>query len=215
MMGGRWHGLAAAMVAVLAAGVGTVRLAYENAERYDNGRLIGDRTAAERLDEGRSGDTRFAGHDRRGGWNVFRERLTGFAEDPLAVSTAGNGHFSATVERSAEEITYQLSYADLAGDVTQAHIHFGGPAQSGGISVFLCTNLGNGPAGTQTCPAAPATVTGTIRPVDVVGPVAQGISAGEFAELVTAIRAGTTYVNVHSSRHPGGEIRAQLGHHRH
>jgi hypothetical protein len=32
---------------------------------------------------------------------------------------------------------------------------------------------------------------------------------------VAAIRAGTTYVNVHSSKHQGGEIRAQLesGHH--
>ena len=35
----------------------------------------------------------------------------------------------------------------------QAHIHFGGPRQSGGISVYLCTNLPGGPAGTQACPA--------------------------------------------------------------
>ena len=72
----------------------------------------------------------------------------------------------------------------------QAHIHFGGPRQSGGISVFLCTNLGNGPVGTQACPAPPATVTGTIRPADVIGPTAQGIAAGEFAELIDAIRHG-------------------------
>ena len=54
-------------------------------------------------------------------------------------------------------------------------------------------------------------MTGTIRPADVIGPVGQGIDAGQFAELVAAIRAGVTYVNVHSTKYPGGEIRAQLG----
>ena len=76
--------------------------------------------------------------------------------------------------------------------------------------MFFCTNLGNGPAGTQACPPAPATISGTIRPADVIGPVGQGISAGEFGELVSAIRAGKTYANVHTQERPGGEIRAQL-----
>jgi hypothetical protein len=48
-------------------------------------------------------------------------------------------------------------------------------------------------------------------PTDVVGPAMQGITAGQFDELVRAIRAGVTYVNVHSSLYEGGEIRAQLG----
>jgi len=30
------------------------------------------------------------------------------------------------------------------------------------------------------------------------------------AELIAAIRAGATYVNVHSTRWPGGEIRSQI-----
>jgi hypothetical protein len=94
--------------------------------------------------------------------------------------------------------------------VLQAHIHFGQAAASGGISVFLCTNLGNGPVGTQACPAAPATITGTFAAADVIGPVGQGIEAGAFGELVQAMRAGVTYANVHSSKWPGGEIRAQL-----
>ena len=41
-------------------------------------------------------------------------------------------------------------------------------------------------------------------------PAAQGIAAGEFNELVAAIRAGATYANVHSTKYEGGEIRAQL-----
>ena len=53
-------------------------------------------------------------------------------------------------------------------------------------------------------------MTGTIRPADVIGPADQGIAAGEFTELLDAIRHGVTYVNVHSEKYPGGEIRAQL-----
>jgi hypothetical protein len=44
----------------------------------------------------------------------------------------------------------------------------------------------------------------------VIGPAGQGIAAGEFAELLAAMRAGVTYVNVHSTLYPGGEIRAQI-----
>ena len=146
------------------------------------------------------------------GANTLHERLAGYSETPLAISTTGDGRFRVNINERAQEISYELSYADLEGTVTQAHIHFGSVSQTGGISVFLCTNLGNGPAGTQACPAAPATVSGTITPADVIGPAAQGITAGQFAELIEAIRSGTTYVNVHSTLYPGGEIRSQLGH---
>jgi hypothetical protein len=139
-------------------------------------------------------------------------RLSGFNEDPLVLSTTGNGRFTLRVNVDEQEATYELSYSALEGDVTQAHIHIGGRSQSGGISVFLCSNLGNGPAGTQLCPAAPATITGTLVPANVIGPTGQGVSAGEFNELVAAIRGGVAYVNVHSTKYPGGEIRAQLDH---
>jgi hypothetical protein len=145
-----------------------------------------------------------------GGGDSIREELTGYEETPLALSTTGNGSFRARIDETQQEISYRLRYADLEGMITQAHIHFGARAQSGGISVFLCTNLGNGPAGTQACPAAPGRVRGTIRPADVIGPAGQGISAGQFTELVDAIRAGATYANVHSSLYPAGEIRAQI-----
>jgi CHRD domain len=142
--------------------------------------------------------------------NTVHETLTGYQEDPAVFSTTGNGQFQIHIDEAAQEISYELSYASLEGSVLQAHIHFGGQAQSGGISVFLCTNLGNGPAGTQLCPAAPATISGTIRPADVIGPASQGITAGQFGELLAAIRAGKTYANVHSTLYQGGEIRAQI-----
>jgi hypothetical protein len=51
---------------------------------------------------------------------------------------------------------------------------------------------------------------GVIMPAHLVGPAGQGIAAGEFAELVRAIKAGRTYVNVHSSLFGGGEIRGKI-----
>ena len=145
-----------------------------------------------------------------GSGKEFNEKLTGYEEAPVSISTSGNGKFQAKI-RSDQRITYRLRWADLEGEVTQAHIHLGARAEAGGISVFLCSNLGNGPAGTQACPTTrEASISGTIRPADVIGPVPQGITAGEFGELVRAMKAGATYVNVHSKTYPTGEIRAQL-----
>jgi hypothetical protein len=88
---------------------------------------------------------------------------------------------------------------------------------NGGITVFLCTNLGNGPAGTQPCPAPPATIEGTIEAGDVSPNIPatlaarnQGLNTGEMDELIAAIRNNSIYVNVHSTMWPGGEIRKQL-----
>ena len=144
-----------------------------------------------------------------GGEGGAKGWLSGYQEVP-AVSTAANGQFQATLTPERDGLTYKLSYTALEGNVTQAHIHFGQPAVAGAISVFLCSNLGNGPAGTQACPPGPATVEGTIKAADVIGPAAQGIAAGEFEELLRAMRSGMTYANVHSTKFPGGEIRAQL-----
>src|SRR5262245_51247256 len=146
---------------------------------------------------------------------IIKVKLTGYQEDPQALSTTGTGKFRLRVDETTQTLTYRLSYANLEGSVLQSHIHLGGTAQSGGISAFLCTNLGNGPAGTQACPPAPATISGTITAADIVGPASQGITAGQMAELIAAINADTTYVNVHSTLYPGGEIRSQLDDHEH
>jgi len=153
-----------------------------------------------------------------GGARHIKVHLTGYQETPLALSTTGNGRFHATISRDETEIAWTLSFGDTEGTVTQSHIHFGARAQTGGISVFLCSNLGNGPAGTQSCPASATDenpLTGTAVAANVIGPAGQGISPGEFAELIAAIRAGVAYVNVHSTKYPGGEIRAQFPAHDH
>ncbi|HKU74771.1 MAG TPA: CHRD domain-containing protein [Pyrinomonadaceae bacterium] len=150
------------------------------------------------------------------GFKKISELLTGYQEVP-AVSTTGSGTFNARISNDESRIDWELSYSDLEGAVQQAHIHFGNVGVNGGISVFLCTNLGNGPAGTQPCPAPPATISGTIVAADVSPNIpataaarTQGINTGEIDELIRAIRAGATYVNVHSTLWPGGEIRSQI-----
>lgn len=140
-------------------------------------------------------------------------RLRGFEEVP-ALSSPGGGQFESTL--AGNQVQFELSYFQTRGTVTQAHIHFAQRGVNGGIMVFLCSNLGNGPAGTQACPAAgtkenPAVVSGTFDASDVIGGAnAQGIAPGEFQKVLRAIRAGAAYVNVHTDLFPGGEIRGQL-----
>ncbi|MFY9608434.1 MAG: CHRD domain-containing protein [Blastocatellia bacterium] len=138
----------------------------------------------------------------------FKTTLIGFEEVP-SLSTPAGGTFEMKIDVGDTGFDYELSYSGLVGNALQSHTHFGQQGVTGGIMVFFCTNLGNGPPGTQACPQS-GTVTGTISAADVVGPGGQGIAAGEFAEVLRAIRGGAAYVNVHSSVFPGGEIRGQL-----
>jgi hypothetical protein len=136
-------------------------------------------------------------------------RLFGAQEVPVILTT-GTGRFTFTLQRN--RILWQLSYGGLQAAVTQAHIHIGQSGANGGIAAFLCSNLGNGPAGTQACPAAPATISGTIDADEVVAIAAQGLVAGDFGRLAAAMRNGLTYANVHSTTFQGGEVRGQIPH---
>jgi len=147
----------------------------------------------------------------------FETRLVGYEETPLTINSTGSGEFSAKISKDGTSIQYQLTYRDLPTSITQSHIHFGRQALSGGIVLFLCTNLGNAPASVPTpqlCPtASPTTITGTLTAADVIAIAGQSIDPGTdgFAEIVRAIRAGAAYVNVHTTGHGGGEIRGALG----
>jgi hypothetical protein len=143
--------------------------------------------------------------------NEVQAFLWGYDETPSSVSTMASGAFNAEINADETAIAWELAYSNLEGAVQQAHVHFGQPAATGPITVFLCTNLGNGPAGTPPCPAPPAVISGTITAASVTNLANErGISAGELEELIRAVRAGYTYANVHSTRWPGGEVRGQV-----
>jgi len=143
----------------------------------------------------------------------FKASLIGF-EEPPAISSPGHGRFEARISRDGESFDYKLSYGDLAGPVTQAHIHMGLPSVNGGIAIWLCqTAAVTVPAGAgmvPLCPTPGGTVEGTVTAAQVLGPTAQFFPVGEFGEVVRGLRNGAGYANVHTTRNPGGEIRGQI-----
>jgi hypothetical protein len=144
----------------------------------------------------------------------FSARLNGF-EEVGGVGTGqtgailSNGKGTLSLDADNTHITYKLTYSGLT-DVQQAHIHFGKLHVGGGIMVFFCSNLGNGPAGTPACPAKGGTVSGTLTAASVVGPVPQNVAAGDFDAVIDALNSNTAYANIHTTRFPAGEIRGQV-----
>jgi len=136
----------------------------------------------------------------------LRATLKGFNETP-ANSTPASGSFQATV--SGDSITFELTYSGLVADSLFAHIHLGQKNVAGGVMIFFCDNS-TPPHSPRTCPTRGGTVTGTVTAADVIGPNGQGIAPGQFSKVLQAIQAGVTYVNVHSTKFPGGEIRGQV-----
>jgi len=127
----------------------------------------------------------------------FSATLSGFEEIGAlnnatgAILTDGEGSLRLNLDERNQTLDYTLTYSDLTSNVTQAHLHFGKIHVAGGVFVFLCSNLGNGPAGTPACPAAGGTVSGTITAAGVLSVPGQNISAGDFdeAHLGRALRA--------------------------
>jgi hypothetical protein len=166
------------------------------------------------------------------GGKSFRAKLTGyeeiipasfnaanqppFAGEAGAVSTTGEGRFSARVRDNPLRIEYRLRYSNLEGTpTTQAHIHFGQKHTVGGVSAFLCgdANVPDPPPANDIpneCTPVNGEVEGTITAAEVIGPTGQGIEPTRIDELIRAMRNGTTYANVHTGRWPGGEIRGQI-----
>jgi len=115
----------------------------------------------------------------------FTVSLNGANERPTPVATPGTGSGTIIMNNAQTQVTYSITYQDLLGTRTAQHIH--GPAsvnEAAGVMVGL--------SGT-------GTTSGTL--------------AGVVA--VTAIQAriilnDSSYVNIHTTSFPGGEIRGQV-----
>src|SRR5215467_8458843 len=142
-------------------------------------------------------------------------KLNGFHE-VLPKLTDGTGTFSATLK--GDTLTYTLTYTGLSTPAFMAHIHFAQPGVNGGIFIWLCGSAAApGPAGTPPCKPGGGTVTGTVHPsaiqaVSTPGAGDQGVPADgtTFAGVLRILESGDAYVNVHTTRYPGGEIRGQI-----
>ena len=106
--------------------------------------------------------------------------------EPGAIHAPANarGSFTGTLNTTSEKrtIRWKLTYSHLSGAAFAAHIHKGRPGVAGPVIVPLCGPCHSGQTGTATVTAA----------------------------IAKAIRAGNTYVNVHTTKNKNGEIRGQL-----
>jgi hypothetical protein len=135
------------------------------------------------------------------GHDVFVTDATG-AEEVPARDTRAQGHAWFKLNRDGT-LSYRLLVRKIE-NVTQAHIHVAPFGQNGGVVVWLYPSAP--PA--QLIPGESNGVlgAGTIEDGEVVGSLA-GLGV---AALLEQIRAGNTYVNVHTTLYPGGEIRGQI-----
>lgn len=133
----------------------------------------------------------------------FNTHLTG-SQEVVPVDTNAQGQATFELSKDGESIEYRLNVANI-DDVLMAHIHLAPAGVNGGIVVWLY-------------PAAPppqliegrfsgVLAQGVITADDLVGDLA----GQDLDALLDAMMAGDTYVNVHTTANPGGEIRGQIG----
>lgn len=142
---------------------------------------------------------------------IFTTYMDGPSENP-AVPSPGTGFAQVTFDGDAHTLRVELTFADLVGTTTVAHIH--------------CCVDEPGTVGVATFPGTfpgfPAGVTsgiydGTWDLLDTASYTAAflnnfggGTALGAEAALLQGMLDGRAYVNVHTSFAPGGEIRGFL-----
>jgi hypothetical protein len=129
----------------------------------------------------------------------FEASLTGAAERPDPVTTDATGAAFFDVEGTT--VSFRVDVEDIQ-NVTLAHIHVGATDVAGPIVVELFNASGNPVSFTTRGVLAEATFTEADIDAD------SGITT--LDALLAAMAAGTTYVNVHTTANPGGEIRGQI-----
>lgn len=124
----------------------------------------------------------------------FVATLSGAAERPTPVVTTATGSAEFEIISGVPGIHFTLSVAGI-DSVTAAHIH--GPADAENPAGVLSGLYAGAPTG-----------------LDVTGVLAQGVinsaSGITFDSLLTLLRTGNAYVNVHTRVNGGGEIRGQI-----
>lgn len=132
----------------------------------------------------------------------FRTHARGDEEvDPVDTDAQGQAIFQ--LSKDGEELSYKLIVANIE-NVLMAHIHLAPAGQNGGIVVWLY------PSGPPPQPI-PGRFQGVLAEGVIDGDDLVGDLEGEGLDaLVAEMRAGNTYVNVHTEQHPGGEVRGQV-----
>lgn len=134
----------------------------------------------------------------------------------------GQGEAVFRVSADGSTVDFRLIASNI-DNVFMSHIHCGRPGENGPIRMWLYPGT-PGPTGTPgpaaSGPQNGVLASGTFSPTGVVCPAS---AVGQDMPLLTAMRNGLTYVNVHTNDgvgaqntgpgdFPGGEIRGQLDH---
>lgn len=133
---------------------------------------------------------------------TFTTVLSGANEKPNAVQTSANGTATLVMfGNPADSITFDVKVAQI-DSVTASHIHAGDVNTFGSIIFgFPSTNP----------PQSFTTLTQFQKGVITRASTFSGIFAtAGFDSLITRLRAGTAYVNVHTKKYPAGEMRGNL-----
>ena len=125
----------------------------------------------------------------------FSAKLSGKEEVPLNESPSTG---LAWVKITDDQLGYEVNVTDM-DKVNAAHIHL---AEAGKNGPVVLTLFQGGPT---------EQVNGTVGEANVTASNLEGPMKGkDVTDLVTAMKNGTTYVNVHTTDFPNGEIRGQL-----
>lgn len=131
-------------------------------------------------------------------------QLSGAQEVPLVTDTAGRGTVIYRLSPDGTTLYYTLVTTQLTSAPMAGHIHAPAPAgQNAPVVAFLFP-----PNASSSCHSTSALVLecqGSITAADLSGPLA----GQPLGALIAQMAAGLSYTNVHTMRHPAGEIRGQ------
>ncbi len=124
--------------------------------------------------------------------------------EPAGTDVTATGQARFTLDPDAAVISYELDVEGIV-DVTQAHIHVSEePGDDGPVGAWLYPSAP--PAELIEGEFSGRLSEGDIMDADLVGPLAEMT----MDALLTAIREGRAYVNVHTSEFPAGAIRGAV-----
>lgn len=132
----------------------------------------------------------------------FRAHLSGSAEVP-AVDTRARGQAVFQLSPDGMSLSYRLIVANIE-DVLMSHIHMAPAGQNGGVVAWLYPS--GPPPQLIEGRFSGVLAEGTITADDLTG----ALEGMPFSALVEAMQAGNTYVNVHTTAVPSGEVRGQI-----
>jgi hypothetical protein len=123
------------------------------------------------------------------------------ADPPVETLARGNAVFQ--VSKDGTEISYKLIVANIE-NVTMAHIHLAPAGVNGPVVVWLYPD--SPPPQLIEGRFSGILAEGVITEADLVGPLA----GASLQDLIDHMAAGNTYINVHTSQYPAGEVRGQI-----